>query len=227
MPTGKLPAPRPQATRPRAHKKPYLSRAPCVRGSGGVVSRPPLLGSLSRPVRCAGPTVLWVVGRTQGLSFPSVKWGKGTCRLPPNFIHSSTLRKWTVSAARWVWWKHQPSGFLLSPDFHLDPLSRRAERLATLGYWHSRWMGLVCCGFEGQPSGLRLGRLSACPSYVCLGPSLNLRVGPGSAGARRGALGGPGRASLAGGPLPRAVPCHSRPGVVAVPGGSRVAGAGS
>lgn len=55
----------------------------------------------------------WVLD-ARALEAPPVKWGKGTCRPLPNLIHSSTLRKWTVSAARWVWWKHQPSGFLLS-----------------------------------------------------------------------------------------------------------------
>ena len=101
--------------------------------------------------------------------------------------------------------------------FHLDPLSRWAERLATRGHHAFQVDGLGVLRVRGAAIWPPCpGRLSACPSYVCLGPSLNLRVGPGGAGAQRGAPGVPGRASLASGALSRAVPCNSRPGVVAV-----------
>ena len=122
----------------------------------------------------------WVVGRTQGLNSPSVKWGNGTCHVRPSLARSSTLRTWTVSAAQWVWWKRQPSGFLLSPDFHLDPLSRWAERLATPGHRAFQVDGRGVLRVRGAAIWPPCpGRLSACPSYVCLRPSLSLGAGPG------------------------------------------------
>lgn len=162
-----------------------------------------------------------VVGRTQGLSSPSVKRGNGTCHVRPSLARSSTLRTWTVSAAWWVWWKCQPSGFLLSPDFHLDPLSRWAERLATPGHRAFQVDGPGVLRVRGAAIWPPCpGRLSACPSYVCLRPSLNLGAGPGWRVPRRGALGVPGQGFPAGRALRRAVACHSRPGVVAAARGA-------